>query len=87
MKRISVCPICGDEFENTRIDKIYCSLKCTSISNSRKARERKRNQAKESCTICPNNEGVFCYKQNCSSCGWNPVVVSKRRAMLGLVEG
>ena len=87
--RISVCPICGKEFEKTRSDKRYCSRKCAYIANARSARARNSYLGKKIDLGCPHNTGLICYKRTCSSCGWHPTVEAQRREKLGLnpVEG
>lgn len=83
-RKISVCPLCGEQFTKTRSDKVYCSKACTYVACSRASRAKKRKEINELGTDCPHNEGLVCYKRTCGSCGWNPVVEAKRREKLGL---
>lgn len=66
------CIICGKVGIDRSVtgNKLYCSKKC-------------RDKYVASLLIpCKFNAGVYCERQKCSSCGWNPDVAKRRKEKL-----
>lgn len=70
------CIVCGQKCvdRGCRQDAKYCGEKCRN-----KARRLKIHEGRVAAPVCPFNEGVDCFKKDCSNCGWNPDVEKKRR--------
>lgn len=78
-ERTVKCDVCGTVFLTDRANKARCSRKCSNIAANRAKRERERINKIEHKTDCPHNSALLCYKRNCGSCGWNPVVEQMRK--------
>lgn len=76
-EREFTCIVCGQkgiDRSSTGIRK-FCSKYCSGRYRDSLRYPRKKPEAPGCCF----NEGVACFKKECSNCGWNPEVAKKRR--------
>ena len=72
------CLNCGAEITSDR-EKKFCSPRCNKTFWQRKKRYEEKGVPFGVCII---NEGVECYRHNCTTCGWNPIVARQRLAVI-----
>lgn len=77
MIRYYKCATCGKKGIDSSHNKNrrFC---CTNCADTYYRRQKGVGVEKEGRKLCMFNEGVECYKHNCGSCGWNPIVTQKR---------